>query len=339
MNQLLAQYQGSPVVALTVALLAALILTPAVRLFAIRCKALAKQDERRTHQSVIPEWGGLAVFFAVALAAVVWRQPTLSDIRPLAPSSSFSDILFTSETVHLSLSFFGCGLLIMLLGMADDRLELRPHWKLLGQFAVAALLWAGGVRIQTLPFSAGLFVLSVPLSFLATIFWVLLLTNAVNFIDGVDGLAAGICAIAAGTLMLLEWHRAPWAAAVAASICGACLGFLRYNLPPARIFLGDTGAMLLGFWLAVLAMAAASKTVAATTMLLPVLVLGVPLADTVWAILRRLKARQPIWRADRGHLHHRLLARGFSTRKVLFLLYGVSVMLGMVALMWQKLGG
>src|SRR5690606_28752664 len=110
----------------------------------------------------------------------------------------------------------------------------------------------------------------------------------------------------------------------AGSICGACLGFLRYNLPPARIFLGDTGAMLLGFWLSVLAITAASKTVAATTMLLPVLVLGVPLADAVWAVMRRLRARQPIWRADRGHMHHRLLARGFSTQKVLFLLYGVS---------------
>jgi UDP-GlcNAc:undecaprenyl-phosphate GlcNAc-1-phosphate transferase len=339
MHEFLLSSKGSPVAALIVALLAAFMLTPLVRRFAIRCKALAKQDERRIHTCIIPEWGGLAVFAAVALAALVWRQPTLSDIRPLAPSSSFSDILFTSETVHLSLSFFGCGLLIMLLGMADDRFELRPHWKFLGQFAVAALLWAGGVRIQTLPFSAGLHVLSVPLSFAATVFWVLLLTNAVNFIDGVDGLAAGICAIAAGTLMLLEWNRAPWAAAVAGSVCGASLGFLRYNLPPARIFLGDTGAMLLGFWLAVLAMAAASKTVAATTMLLPILVLGVPLADTVWAVVRRLRARQPIWRADRGHMHHRLLARGFSTQKVLFLLYGISVMLGAVALMWQKLGG
>jgi UDP-GlcNAc:undecaprenyl-phosphate GlcNAc-1-phosphate transferase len=339
MIELPAQFKGSPVVALIAALVAALVLTPLVRILAIRCKALARQDERRVHHCDIPEWGGLAVFASVALAAVLWRQPALSDIRPLAPSSSLSDILFTKATVHLSLSFFGCGLLMLLLGMADDRFEIKPQWKLLGQFVVAALLWAGGVRIQTIPFTAGTQALAVPLSFCVTVFWVLLLTNAVNLIDGVDGLAAGICAIAAGTLMLLDWHRAPWAAAVAGSVCGACVGFLRYNLPPARIFLGDTGAMLLGFWLAVLAMAAASKTVAATTMLLPILVLGVPLADTVWAVFRRLRARQPIWRGDRGHLHHRLLARGFPPAKVLFLLYGVSVMLGAMALLWQKLGG
>jgi UDP-GlcNAc:undecaprenyl-phosphate GlcNAc-1-phosphate transferase len=337
MIELLGQFKGSPVVALIAALVAALALTPLVRVLAIRCKALATQDERRIQSAAIPEWGGLAVFAAIALAALLWRQPTLGDIRPLAPSSSLSDILFTKATVHLSLSFFGCGLLMLLLGMADDRFEIKPHWKLLGQLVVAALLWAGGVRIQTIPFTAGTQVLAVPLSFVVTVFWVLLLTNAVNLIDGVDGLATGICVIAAGTLMLLEWHRAPWAAAVAGSVCGACLGFLRYNLPPARIYLGDTGAMLLGFWLAALAMAAASKTVAATTMLLPILVLGVPLADTIWAIIRRLRAGQPIWRGDRGHLHHRLLARGFPPAKVLFLLYGVSILLGAVALMWQRL--
>jgi len=324
--------------ALVVALIAALALTPLVRLLALRCNAVARQDERRQHGRPIPEWGGLAIFAAVGLAALLWRQPTLGDIRQLAPSNTPLDILFTKATVHLSLSFFGCGLLIVLLGMADDRYELRPHWKLLGQFIAAALLWAGGVRMQALPFTGGMHLLSVPSSFAVTVFWVMLLTNAMNLIDGVDGLSTGICAIAAGTLMLLDWHRAPWAAAVAGSVCGACLGFLRYNLPPARIFLGDTGAMLLGFWLAALAVAAASKTVAATTVLLPILVLGVPLADTVWAVFRRIRARQPIWRGDRGHLHHRLLARGFAPAKVLLLLYSVSLVLGMAALLWQKLG-
>ena len=172
-----------------------------------------------------------------------------------------------------------------------------------------------------------------------TLVWVLGLTNALNFIDGVDGLASGIAAIGAASLACIEYGKAPWAAAVAASIAGSCIGFLRWNFPPAKIFLGDAGSLLLGFWLATVALAAASKTAAATTLLLPMLVLGVPLVDVLWAVTRRALAGKPIWRADRGHLHHRLLARGFTPRKVLLVLYSVSIALGAAAVAITKLRG
>lgn len=331
--------KGSPLTAFAAALLATLIAAPLVRLLAWRAGALAKPDERRLHPEPIAQWGGLAIFFGVAFAALLWRQPTFSDFRQLAPSGTIDDIQAVGNTVRLSTVFFGCGFLMLLLGMVDDRFELKPHWKFLGQICIVILLWAGGVKIQTLPFSSGTQPLSDPVSLLLTLIWVLGLTNAMNLIDGVDGLASGIAAIGAASMAFIEVGKAPWAAAVAASLCGASLGFLRYNFPPARIFLGDAGSLLLGFWLAVVALAAASKTAAATTLLLPMLVLGVPLFDTLWAITRRAIAGEPIWRADRGHLHHRLLARGFTVKKVLLVLYSVSVVLGVVGVVLTKWRG
>jgi UDP-GlcNAc:undecaprenyl-phosphate GlcNAc-1-phosphate transferase len=332
-------FRGSPLVAFGAALIVTLATTPLVRALAWRVGALARPDARRIHPEPIAQWGGLALFIGVAFAALLWRQPTADDFRQLAASSTPSAIQAAKQTVHLSAAFFGCGFLMLVLGMADDRLELKPAWKFLGQIFITILLWALGVKIQTLPFSSGTQPLSDPVSLLFTLIWVLGLVNAMNFIDGVDGLASGIAAIGAASLAFIEIGKAPWAAAVAASIAGASFGFLRWNFPPAKIFLGDAGALLLGFWLALVALTAASKTAAATTLLLPMLVLGVPLFDVLWAIVRRALARKPIWRADRGHLHHRLLARGFTARKVLLVLYSVSIALGAMAVAITKLRG
>jgi UDP-GlcNAc:undecaprenyl-phosphate GlcNAc-1-phosphate transferase len=330
-------FRGSPIVALFAAFIVTLAATPLVRALAWRMNALAHPDARRLHPEPIAQWGGLAIFFGVAFAALLWRQPSADDFRQLAASSTPSDILAAKQTVHLSAAFFGCGFLMLLLGMADDRFELKPLWKFLGQISIIVILWSLGVRIQTLPFSSGTQPLSDPLSLLFTLVWVLGLVNAMNFIDGVDGLASGIAAIGAASLACIEVGKAPWAAAVAASIAGASFGFLRWNFPPAKIFLGDAGSLLLGFWLAMVALTAASKTAAATTLLLPMLVLGVPLFDVMWAIARRAIARKPIWRADRGHLHHRLLARGYTARKVLVVLYSISIALGAMAVAITKL--
>jgi UDP-GlcNAc:undecaprenyl-phosphate GlcNAc-1-phosphate transferase len=330
-------FKGSPIVAFAAAWLATLILTPIVRSLALRAGALAKPDARRIHPEPIAQWGGLAIFCGVALAALLWRQPTWADFRQIAPASTPAAVQAVQQTAHLSTVFFGCGFLMLLLGMVDDRFELRPHWKFLGQIFIVILLWSGGVKIQTLPFSFGMQPLSNSVSLLLTMIWVLGLTNAINLIDGVDGLASGIATIGAASLAFIEVGKAPWAAAVAASISGAGLGFLRWNFPPAKIFLGDAGSLLLGFWLATVALTSASKTVAATTLLLPMLVLAVPLFDTLWAITRRALAGKPIWSADRGHLHHRLLARGCTARRVLLVLYSVSIVLGVIAIALTRL--
>ena len=322
-------------VAFLAALCGALLFTPLAKRLAWRCGVLAKPDARRLHPEPIAQWGGIAIFFAVALAALLWRQPTLGDFRLLAPSADLSAIQRTAQITHLSTYFFGCGFLMLLLGMADDKWELSPLWKFGGQLVIAILLWKGGFRINTLPFSSGMETLSVPASLGLTTLWLLGLTNGVNLIDGVDGLASGVCAIAAGSLCLIETSKnATWAATASAAVCGASLGFLWYNRHPARIFLGDAGALLLGFWLAAIALAAASKTAAATTLALPLLVMGVPVVDTLWAIIRRTLAHQPPWKADRGHLHHRLLARGLSPQKTVLVIYAISTALGLTAVVW-----
>lgn len=324
--------KGSPLAALVTAFLIALLATPLARALAWKAGALARPDARRQHPEPIAQWGGLAIFIGVAVAALLWRQPNATDLRQLAPSNNPLAIAAT-QTLHLSTVFFGCGGLILILGMLDDRFELSPALKFGGQIAVVFLLWRGGVRINTLPFTDGTQPLSDAASFALTALWVLGMTNGINFIDGVDGLATGVCAIGAGCLSIIEVSKgATWAAAAAAAICGACLGFLRWNFHPARIFLGDTGSLLLGFWLSAVAIAAASKTAAATTLALPMLILGVPVLDTVWAIVRRSLARQPVWRGDRGHLHHRLLARGLTPVKTVAVIYAVSLILGAAAI-------
>ena len=324
--------KGSPLAALLTAFAVALLATPAARALALKAGALAKPDARRLHPEPIAQWGGLAIFLGVTAAALLWRQPGPDDLRQLASSSAPLDIAAT-KTLHLSTVFFGCGALILILGMLDDRFELAPLWKFGGQIAIVYLLWRGGVRINTLPFTSGTLPLSDAASLALTALWVLGMTNGINFIDGVDGLAAGVCAIGAGCLSIIEISKgATWAAAASAAICGACLGFLPWNFHRARIFLGDTGSLLLGFWLSAVAIAAASKTAAATTLALPMLILGVPVLDTAWAIVRRSMARQPVWRADRGHLHHRLLERTKSPVKTVAVIYAVSLILGAAAI-------
>ena len=333
---MLESLKGSPLAAFLAALIATIVVTPFVRHIAIRVGAVAKPDARRLHPGEIAQWGGLALFLGVLAAALVWRQPSPDDLRLLAVSSNPADIAQVVSSLHLSTTFFGCGAAMLALGMLDDKWELRAWQKMGGQVLITYFLWRGGVKITTLPFSDGTLPLSDGVSLILTMFWVLGLTNGLNFIDGVDGLAAGVGAIAAGSLALIELDKAPWAACACAALCGACIGFLKFNFHPAKIFLGDAGALLLGFWLAAIALAAAAKTAAATTLALPLLVLGIPVLDTIWAVFRRTLAGQAPWVADRGHIHHRLLSKGLSPVKTVLVIYVAGLVLGAAALIFSR---
>ena len=316
-----AEFKGSALAAGIIACVVALVVTPWVKQLAFRSGAIAKPDARRQHPEPIPQWGGLAIFLGVTVAALFWRQPSMTDLKFL-----------NVRSLHLTTFFIGCGLLMLILGMVDDRFELKPIFKFGGQIAITFVLWYGHVRVNSMPFTQGLETLPDWESLSLTMLWVLGITNALNLIDGVDGLASGVAAIAAGSLCLIEQMQgATWAAAAAAAICGASLGFLRYNFNPAKIFLGDAGSLLLGFWLAAIGVAASAKAAEATTLALPMLVLGVPLFDTAWAVVRRTLAGQPPWRADRGHLHHRLLASGLSARQTVYVIYAICLLLGFAA--------
>ena len=327
--------KSSPLVAFVAALVITLLFTPFVKRLGWKFGAVAVPDARRKHPEPIAMWGGLAVFLGVFVAALLWRQPTINDVRLLAPSGNPADVAHTASTLKLTSTFLLTGFLMVVLGMIDDRYELSAARKMGGQILIVALLWYLGVRIRSIPFSGGLEQFPDWASFLVTLIWILGLVNAVNFIDGVDGLASGVCAIAAGSLCLILLSSASWAAAASAALCGACIGFLRYNFHPAKIFLGDTGSMLLGFWLGTIAIASNAKAAAATTLILPLVVMGVPVFDTLWAIVRRSLARQAPWKADRGHIHHRLLARGLTPVKTVLVLYSISFVLGASAVIYS----
>ena len=294
-------------------LLAALLsrcLTPAVRVLAEKLGAVDLPGGRRIHDHPIPRMGGLAICAAFLAAALLLSELT----RPV---------------VGLLLG----ALIVLLMGAADDLVSLSPLHKLVLQLAAAMTALAYGVRIEAITSPAGTSLALGPLAAPATVLWIVGCTNAVNLIDGLDGLAAGVSAISSLTLFeaaLLAGQ--PNAALLLATLAGACLGFLPYNFHPAVIFMGDVGSQFLGFVLGCVSIVGTLKFQTALTFAVPLLSLALPLADTACAFLRRLLHGQSPFRADRGHIHHRLLARGFTQRQAAALLYAASALSGLAAL-------
>jgi UDP-GlcNAc:undecaprenyl-phosphate GlcNAc-1-phosphate transferase len=277
-----------------VALVIVVALTPAVGGMARLLGAVDQPGGRRLHARPIPRLGGLALFFGV-----------------MVPSLAFLQL--SSETRGLLLGMA----VATTVGAIDDFRGLRPWEKLSGQVAAAVIPVATGIWIDhfTFPF-VGVHGLSPWLGKPLTVAWIVAIMNMVNFLDGLDGLAAGVCAIAGGTFSVIALSlEKPNPAIVSAIVLGACVGFLRHNFYPARIFMGDSGAMLLGFVLATVAVEGLLKTAATVALTLPLIVLAVPILDTGFVVARRLKYRQAPWHADAQHLHYRFLNIGFSQRR------------------------
>jgi len=292
---------------------------------------------RKVHQTPMPRIGGVAVFTGVACGLLFARwaggaySPELA--RPAAVLALTTSAMF-------------------LLGLIDDIRGIGFAWKFAAQIAAAAIAWMGGFRIDmiSLPLSSHVFVLDL-LSLPVTVLWIVGITNAVNLIDGLDGLAAGtavITTVAVAASASFRGHLGVLAVSVA--LVGSLGGFLRWNFRPARIFLGDSGSLFLGFLLAVISIRGSQKGTTVVAVLAPVLLLALPIADTSLAVLRRsyglLAAgrRSPegmrhvarnltvLFRPDQGHIHHRLVARGLEHRQVVLLLYGVACLSALVAL-------
>jgi len=270
------------------------LLTPAVGGMARMLGAVDRPDSRRLNRRPVPRLGGLAIFLGI-----------------IVPSLAFLDLSDETRGVLLGAA------VATVVGAVDDFRGLAPPTKLVGQVFAAAIPVSFGVWIDhfTLPFLGVVDIpawIGVPLS----MFWIVAVMNMVNFLDGMDGLAAGVCAIAGSTyaILALSLGRAD-AAIISAIVAGACVGFLRHNFFPARIFMGDSGALCLGFILASISIQGLLKTASTVVLLLPLLVLAVPIVDTSFVVARRLKYRQPIYGADRSHLHHRFLDIGFSQRR------------------------
>jgi UDP-GlcNAc:undecaprenyl-phosphate GlcNAc-1-phosphate transferase len=311
--------------AFVVAMAVATILTPFAGKLARRVGAVVKPSERGLAERDTPALGGLAILAGVLVASALWLPSTIS-LRHTAGTAPGS-----SGTVHTAAILVGA-CLITLIGAIDDAHPLRPQWKLLGQIAVAVIAVEAGAVVTdvTIPFVG---TLQLPnTGGVLTVIWLVGLMNVVNFSDGVDGLAAGLCTIdgIAFAIIAFDLHIAG-AGVLAALTAGAALGFLFHNFPPASVFMGDSGANLLGYLLGVVAVVGSVKTGAVVALMVPLFVLAVPFLDTGFVVAKRLKYRRKPWDADANHFHHRMARMGFSQRRTVAYLYGWTLMLAGVA--------
>lgn len=300
-----------------------LLLTPLVRAIVRHRGIMDAPGHRRVNVTPVPRGGGIAV--VVAFTVVGGGLVLLNEqIGPMPSPRSISG----GELVAL---FVG-GALAALIGALDDLLDLRARWQLLGQVALAGLAVTLGVGVESVsnPFGPGVVAFGAPFAAAFTIVWVVGMINSINFIDGLDGLSTGIALIAALTLGILSLTTGvaqPFVAVLCIVLAGGLLGFLRYNFRPASIFQGTAGVMFMGYALAILSIIGAAKVVVA------VLVLGVPIIDTFWVLVRRLAGGQSLFAADRGHIHHRLLDLGLSHRATVLLIYAICASLGLMSLL------
>lgn len=295
------------------------ILIPWVVRLAYRIGKVDSPDARKVHTVPIPRLGGVAIFagFIVGLVLLEYMVPGQ---------------LFYSEGPMRGVLVGGA--LMFLVGIIDDLKPLNAKLKFGLQILAALAAYHFGVRIDFLsnPWG-GLVLLPGYVPIILTVFWLVGISNTINLIDGLDGLAGGVSLISALTIGVIALQtNQPIAGLLALALAGSTIGFLRYNFNPAKIFMGDGGALFLGFTLAAISVMGVLKLIAAMAFAVPILILGVPIFDTAFAILRRLWNRKPIFSPDRGHLHHRLLDAGLDQRRAVLVIYGISLILGGVAL-------
>lgn len=306
----------------------ALVLTPAVRRLAHHVDAVDHPDERRVNTSPMPRGGGVAVgvAFLVVVAALFLADATVGLWGPL-------DALARPDVVALLLG----GAAAVLIGLLDDRFDLRARWQFGGQLLVALIPVGLGITVGAVanPFGPGVIRLEGIWGAIFVVVWTVGMINSINFIDGLDGLSSGVALIAAVTLGIISATgpaREPVVALVCITLAGALLGFLRWNFHPASIFIGTSGVMFLGYSLALLSILGSAKVAVA------LLVLGVPIIDTFYIIVRRvLRGRSP-FSADRGHIHHRLLDLGLTHTQTVLLIYAICAGLGALSLVLSGSG-
>ena len=275
------------------------------------------KDTRRMHTKAMPRFGGLAIFVGTTVSTAVFL---------LQLDNRITGILIG-------------GVLIYTLGVIDDLKNLPAKVKFLGQTVIAIIMYTYGLRIEFKGnfFGGGRSELGTVLCFIVTVLWIVGITNTVNLIDGLDGLAAGTSAIASLCIAYVAYiHGMYLASGAMLALAGGALGFLPYNFYPAKIFMGDGGSLYLGFMLATMSIIGPVKSATIVAVIIPVLVLGVPIFDTAFAIFRRIVNRRPIMEADKGHLHHRLMKLGYGQRRATLMLYGVSGIMGVAAVTFSR---
>ena len=299
--------------AFVIALIVTYICTPLVRTLAVKIGAIDAPDARKVHQVSIPRLGGLAIYIGYMVSLLYSVKDT----------SSVKGLLIGS-------------VILVAVGIWDDVKQIGPKTKLLGQIVAALMLPIFDNAIHFISIGDHMLYLEY-LSIPITVFWIVGFTNIVNLIDGLDGLAAGISLIACIAICIVTLQMGQVdLACITLALAGAACGFLRYNFNPAKIFMGDTGSMLLGYTMAAISVMGSVKTAATVGLVVPVIVLGLPILDTLFAIVRRRINGRPVFQPDKGHLHHRLLAMGLTQKQAVLLMYAITAVLGCVSIVAAK---
>lgn len=300
----------------------AFIVTPVAIKLAPKIGAIdIPKDDRRMHDKAMPRFGGMAIFLGAMISMLV----------------------FIKGAPKMHGVYLGCTL-IYALGVADDLKNLSARFKFFVQTAVAILMYFMGLRIEFISnyiAGEGVWRFGTILCFIITVLWVVGITNTINLVDGLDGLAAGVTAIASLSIAYVAYiHGNQYGFVVVCiammAFAGACVGFLPYNFYPAKIFMGDSGSLFLGFSIAILTVVGPLKRSTMVAVVIPIIVLGIPIFDTIFAILRRIVNKKPIMQADKGHLHHHLIASGYGQRRAVLMLYGISIIMGMAAVLISR---
>ena len=301
------------------ALLVTAVLTPVAIKIAPKIGAVdVPKDNRRMHKKPIPRFGGIAIYLGALVGFIrlgVWNAQTIG--------------LLVGSTC------------ILLLGIYDDIKGLRPKVKLAGQIACAAILYFNTIQIRgmanVLPWGPWYIAFPKVIAFLVTVIWIVGITNTINLIDGLDGLAAGITCIACLSVAYTAYvTNREETCMLILGLAGATMGFLIWNFHPAKIFMGDAGSMLLGYLLASVSLIGDKPTKGTTLFatIIPILILALPIFDTAFAIIRRMANHKPVMQADKGHLHHRIMAMGFGQRRTVLALYSISTIMGVAGILW-----
>ena len=305
-----------------IATIASLVITPVIRRLCERFRLLdVPNDNRRVHIKAVPRLGGVAIFLAMATA--LSTLPFVSNLLTQSLAHFKDQMLVAAVPATL----------VLLLGIYDDLRGTNAAVKFVGLGLISTLFFAMGGRIEALgiPF-VGTVQFPMAVSFVLTVFWLVAISNAFNLIDGMDGLATGAALFASLVILIVSMGQGnPLMIVVALVLCGSLAGFLRYNFNPASIFLGDSGALFIGFLLAALSVLSAQKATTSVAVITPLLAFGLPVVDTSVTMVRRLISGQPMFQGDGEHIHHMLLARGWSQRRVVVILYTVCAGFGLTA--------
>ncbi|MGD6842983.1 glycosyltransferase family 4 protein [Bacillus infantis] len=303
---------------LIICFMASVLVTPLVKKLAFVIGATDKPNQRKVHQKIMPRLGGLAIYISFIIGVLVLQPENPHEMSIVAP------LIIGS-------------IIIIITGVLDDMIELSAKVKLLGQIAAAVIVvvWGGmDIEFINLPFEGRLEMgaFSIPM----TILWIVGVTNAINLIDGLDGLAAGVSSIALITISGMAMIMGNgFVVAMAGIVLASTLGFLIYNFHPAKIFMGDTGALFLGYMIGVLSLLG-FKNITVISFIVPVIILGVPISDTFFAIIRRIVNKKPLSAPDKSHLHHCLLRLGYTHRQTVLIIYAMAAFFGLSAIILSQ---